>query len=133
MQTAKKASVTPAVSTSTVYIATSSSRKDCPIPRLLLQLYGQQLHKQLCFRRKGLMSNIGSTSIVSLFLCLYGYIAVIFWLEVTAKAWGLGLSFCSVLVQCPPEPWSLVEWVGLPHLTIMQSTVIINSNLKNNQ
>ena len=47
------------------------------------------------------MTNIGSTSVVSLLLCLYGYTADIFWLEVSAKAWGLGLSFCSVLCTVP--------------------------------
>lgn len=79
------------------------------------------------------MTNVGSTSIVSLFPCIYGCTADILWLGVSAKVWGLGLSFCSVLVQCPPEPRSLAAWVVLPGLTIMQFTAIINSNLKNNQ
>lgn len=78
------------------------------------------------------MSNIGPTGIVCLAVPLLVWLHRRYvWLEVSAKAWGLGLTFCSV--RCAPEPGSLAAWVMLPGITTVQLTVIINSNLKNNQ
>lgn len=90
--------------------------KDCKISWYLLQPCEEQL--QLCwysFRREGLMTNTGSTSIVSPFLSIHGHTADVFHMAIRGKVWGLGRSFCLEFVWCPALEPSCMGGAARPH------------------